>query len=112
MGLKKINITLLKKTVNKNILITIVYKHKFNLQFIINLTDLNYFTVYPPLYNILIYINNTLNQYRDKSGIYFIHNVNNKKYIGGSGLSIGKFVATYSLPYRLAENRYIYVLLT
>lgn len=48
-----------------------------------------------------------LKEFKNKSGIYLIHNnVNGKQYIG-SGLDLSKRLATYYFPSRLSDNRYI-----
>ena len=48
-----------------------------------------------------------LKEYKNKSGIYLIHNnINGKKYIG-SGMDLSKRLATYYFPSRLCDGRYI-----
>lgn len=88
-----------KKTINNNNLITIEHKHIFIA------SGYNYKDF--PVYNLLRDRNNILDEYRSKSGIYLIHNnVNGKQYVG-SGLDLGKRLATYFFPSRLSDNRYI-----
>jgi hypothetical protein len=60
-----------------------------------------------PIYNFLKDRNTLLKEYRNKSGIYLIHNnINGKKYIG-SGMDLSKRLATYYFPSRLCDGRYI-----
>jgi group I intron endonuclease len=64
-------------------------------------------TTTSPVYNLLNDRENILKEYKNKSGIYLIHNnVNGKEYVG-SGMDLGKRLATYYFPSRLADNRYI-----
>ena len=95
-----------KKTVNNNNLITIKHKHKFNQQHKLNLANLKSSTV-SPVYNLLNDREIILREFRNKSGIYLIHNnVNGKQYVG-SGMDLAKRLASYYFPSRLADNRYI-----
>ena len=95
-----------KKTVNYNNLITIKHKHKFSQEHKLSLTDLKSSTV-SPIYNVLNDKEIILKEYRNRSGIYLIHNnVNGKQYVG-SGMDLAKRLATYYFPSRLADNRYI-----
>ena len=95
-----------QKTVNNNNLITIKHKHKFSQQHKLNLANLKSTTA-SPVYNLLKDRENILKEYRNKSGIYLIHNnVSGKEYVG-SGMDLGKRLATYYFPSRLADNRYI-----
>lgn len=92
---------------NNNLIIT-EHKHKFKAKHALNSAD---FKSSPslacPIYNFLIDRNKIFLEYRNKSGVYLIHNnVNGKAYIG-SGLDLGKRLATYFFPSRLADNRYI-----
>lgn len=60
-----------------------------------------------PLYNFLKDRETILKEYKNKSGIYLIHNnVNGKQYVG-SGIDLGKRLATYYFPSRLVDSRYI-----
>ena len=94
----------IQKSVNNNNLITI--EHKLNEKYLLNLSDLNYSTV-SPIYNFFNDRNTLLKEYRNKSGIYLIHNnINGKNYIG-SGMDLGKRLATYYFPSRLWDERYI-----
>ena len=96
----------LQKSVNNKNLITIEHKHKLNEKYLLNLSDLNYSTA-SSIYNFLKDRNTLLKEYRNKTGIYLIHNnINGKNYIG-SGMDLGKRLATYYFPSRLCDGRYI-----
>src|ERR1700712_1076510 len=96
----------LQKSVNNKNLITIEHKHKLNEKYLLNLSDLNYSTA-SSIYNFLKDKNTLLKEYRNKSGIYLIHNnINGKEYIG-SGMDLSKRLATYYFPSRLCDGRYI-----
>jgi hypothetical protein len=96
----------IQKSINNNNLITIEHKHKLSEKYQLNLSDLNYSSA-SPLYNFLRDKNTLLKEFRNKSGIYLIHNnINGKKYIG-SGMDLSKRLATYYFPSRLCDGRYI-----
>lgn len=70
------------------------------------MSDLNYSTA-SPIYDFFKDKNILLKEYKNKSGIYLIHNnINGKKYIG-SGMDLSKRLATYYFPSRLCDGRYI-----
>ena len=95
-----------KKTVKYNNLITIKHKHKFSQEYKLNLADLKSSTA-SPIYNVLNDKEIILKEYKNRGGIYLIHNnVNGKQYVG-SGMDLAKRLATYYFPSRLADNRYI-----
>jgi hypothetical protein len=95
-----------QKTVNNNNLITVKPKHKFNQQCKLDLGNLKV-TPVSSLYNFLKDREIILKEYKNKSGIYLIHNnVNGKQYVG-SGKDLGKRLATYYFPSRLSDSRYI-----
>lgn len=95
-----------QKTVNNNNLITVKPKHKFSQKCKLNLANLKS-TSLSPLYNLLKDRETILKEYKNKSGIYLIHNnVNGKQYVG-SGMDLVKRLATYYFPSCLSDNRYI-----
>jgi hypothetical protein len=95
-----------QKTVNNNNLIAVKPKHKFSQLCKLDLANLKVTTV-SPLYNFIKDRETILKEYKNKSGIYLIHNnVNGKQYVG-SGMNLGKRLATYYFPSRLVDNRYI-----
>lgn len=53
-----------------------------------------------PIYNLLKDRNTILKEYKNKGGVYLIHNnVNGKEYVG-SGMDLSKRLATYYFPSR------------
>nr|WDW20857.1 hypothetical protein [Valsa mali var. pyri (nom. inval.)] len=95
-----------KNTVNNKNLITVKPKHKFNQTCKLDSANLKA-TPVSPIYNILKDRDTILKEYNNKSCIYLIHNnVNGKQYVG-SGVDLGKRLATYYFPSRLADSRYI-----
>jgi group I intron endonuclease len=65
------------------------------------------FTPISLIYNLSKDKESNLKEFKNKSGIYLIHNnVNGKQYVG-SGLDLSKRLATYYFPSRLSDNRYI-----
>jgi len=95
-----------QKTVKNNNLITVKPKHKFSQKCKLGLANLKS-TPVSPVYNLLKDRETILKEYRNKSGIYLLHNnVNGKQYVG-SGMNLVKRLATYYFPSRLADNRYI-----
>ena len=96
----------IKNTINNKNLITIEHKNKFNQEYALSLIKLKSSSSCS-VYNLLKDKNIILKKYRNKSGIYLLHNnVNGKQYIG-SGMDLEKILATYYFPSRLADNRYI-----
>ncbi|GAA5111620.1 hypothetical protein GCM10023339_13810 [Alloalcanivorax gelatiniphagus] len=94
------------KTVHNKNLITVKPKHKFNQSCILDSAYLKA-TPVSPIYNLLNDRQTILKEYKNKSGIYLIHNnVNGKQYVG-SGMDLGKRLATYYFPSRLVDSRYI-----
>jgi hypothetical protein len=58
-------------------------------------------------YNALLYRNDIIKNYKNVSGIYFLHNsVNGKQYIG-SGYNLSRRLSTYYYPSRLIHKRHI-----
>ena len=95
-----------QKTIDNNNLISIKNKYKFNQENILNLANLKSSFV-SPTYNLLKDRDTILIEYKNKCGIYLLHNnVNGKQYIG-SGFDLSKRLATYYFPSRLIDNRYI-----
>lgn len=95
-----------QKTVNNNNLIAVKPKHKFSQLCKLDLAKLKS-TPVSPLYNFIKDRETILKEYKNKSGIYLLHNnVNGKQYIG-SGTDLGKRLATYYFPSRLIDSRYI-----
>lgn len=95
-----------QKTVNNNNLITVKPKYNYSQQCKLDLANLKS-TPVSILYNLLKDREIILNEYKNKSGIYLIHNnVNGKQYVG-SGIDLGKRLATYFFPSRLMDKRYI-----
>lgn len=95
-----------QKTVNNNNLITVKPKHKYSQKCKLDLANLKS-TPVSPLYNLFKDRETILKEYKNKSGIYLIHNnVNGKQYVG-SGMDLVKRLATYYFPSRLVDNRYI-----
>jgi group I intron endonuclease len=93
-------------TVKNNNLITIKFKLKFDQQCKLDLNNLKSVPV-SPIYNLLKDKETILKEYKNKSGIYLIHNnINGKQYVG-SGTDLGKRLAVYYFPSRLIDNRYI-----
>jgi len=92
-------------SVKNNNLIT-KHKHKLSKKHLLKLYDLDYSTA-SPIYDFFKDKNILLKEYKNKSGIYLIHNnINGKKYIG-SGMDLSKRLATYYFPSRLCDGRYI-----
>nr|AYU58491.1 GIY-YIG endonuclease [Hirsutella rhossiliensis] len=96
-----------QKTINSNNLITVKPKYQFNQEQKLYLIDLKV-TPVSHVYNLLKDRETILKEYKNKGGIYIIHNnVNGKQYVG-SGKDLSKRLATYSFPSRLVDSRYIY----
>lgn len=94
------------KTVNNNNLISIEAKHNYHAKHTLDLASLKS-SPSSPIYNFLKGRDIVRQSYKNKSGIYLIHNnVNGKQYIG-SGTDLGQRLATYYFPSRLSDNRYI-----
>jgi hypothetical protein len=96
----------LKQTiVNKN-LITVNPNRKFSQEQKLDLMNLKV-TPASPIYNLLKDRNTILKEYKNKGGVYLIHNnVNGKEYVG-SGMDLSKRLATYYFTSRLADGRFI-----
>lgn len=60
-----------------------------------------------PIYNFLEDRETLLKECKNIGGIYLIHNNTNGKQYVGSGKDLGKRLATYYFPSRLADSRYI-----
>lgn len=60
-----------------------------------------------PIYNLLEDREINLKEYKNVGGIYLIHNNTNGKQYVGSGIDLGKRLATYYFPTRLTDSRYI-----
>ena len=94
------------KIIENNNLITLNNKqsidktHKLTISKLISTLD-------SPIYNLNDDKELILNIYKNKSGIYLIHNDINGKYYIGSALNLNKRIATYYFPSRLCDNRYI-----
>lgn len=96
----------IKNTVNNQNLITVKPKHKFNQPCKLDSANLKA-TPVSPIYNLLKDRETILKEFKNKSGIYLLHNnVNGKQYVG-SGMDLGKRLATYYFPSRLSDSRYI-----
>lgn len=94
------------KSLNNKNFITIDSKNKFSKKDILTLKNLNNVSI-EIIYNFLIDRDIVLKEYRNKSGIYLIHNnVNGKQYIG-SAHNLGNRLASYYFPSRLLDKRYI-----
>jgi group I intron endonuclease len=95
-----------QKTVNNNNLITVKPEHKFSILCKLDLANLKA-TPASPVYNFIKDRETILKEYKNQSGIYLLHNdVNGKQYVG-SGMDLGKRLATYYFPSRLIDSRYI-----
>lgn len=95
-----------QNAIKNNNLITIKPEHKFSQDCKLNLDTLNTIFV-STLYNFFIDKEVILNEYKNKSGIYLLHNnVNGKEYVG-SAVDLRKRLATYYFPSRLMDNRFI-----
>lgn len=95
----------IKKTIKNKNLITVNPKQIFIQKYLLNSTMLKS-TQVSNIYN--LYLDKVfLKEFKNKSGIYLIHNnVNGKQYIG-SAMDLSKRLATYYFPSRLSDNRYI-----
>lgn len=97
---------LLKQTIENNNLITVNPNRKFSQEQKLDLMNLKV-TPASPIYNLLKDRNTILREYKNKGGVYLIHNnVNGKQYVG-SGMDLSKRLATYYFPSRLADGRFI-----
>ncbi len=95
-----------EKAINNNNLITIKPEHKFSQECKLDLANLSS-TSYSPLYNFFSDKEIILKEYKNKSGVYLLHNnVNGKEYVG-SGKDLSKRLATYYFPSRLTDSRFI-----
>lgn len=96
----------IKKTISNKNLIIVNPKKIFIQKYLLNSTMLKT-TPVSYIYNLSEDKELILKEFKNKSGIYLIHNnVNGKQYIG-SGMDLSKRLATYYFPSRLSDNRYI-----
>lgn len=96
----------IKKTIKNKNLITVNPKQIFIQKYLLNSTMLKS-TQVSNIYNLYLDKEVFLKEFKNKSGIYLIHNnVNGKQYIG-SAMDLSKRLATYYFPSRLSDNRYI-----
>lgn len=96
----------IKKTISNKNLITVNPKQIFIQKCLLNSTMLKT-TPVSYIYNLSEDKELILKEFKNKSGIYLIHNnVNGKQYVG-SGMDLSKRLATYYFPSRLSDNRYI-----
>lgn len=96
----------IKKTISNKNLITVNPNKIFIQKCLLNSTLLKS-TPVSYIYNLSLDKEIILKEFKNKSGIYLIHNnVNGKQYIG-SGMDLSKRLATYYFPSRLSDNRYI-----
>jgi hypothetical protein len=88
--------------VDNNNLLTIKPKHKISLQHKLELANLKS-TPVSLLYNLSKDRRVFLKEFKNKSGIYLLHNnVNGKQYVG-SGIYLRKRLSTYYFPSRLVD---------
>lgn len=96
----------IKKTISNKNLITVNPKQIFIQKYLLNSTMLKS-THVSNIYNLYLDKEVFLKEFKNKSGIYLIHNnINGKQYIG-SAIDLSKRLATYYFPSRLSDNRYI-----
>ena len=96
----------IKKTISNKNLITVNPNKIFIQKCLLNSILLKS-TPVSNIYNLYVDKEVFLKEFKNKSGIYLIHNnVNGKQYIG-SGMDLSKRLATYFFPSRLSDNRYI-----
>lgn len=96
----------LKKSINNDNLITIKPKKGFVQKHILQKTALKS-TPYSDIYDLEKDKDLFIKKFKNKSGVYLIHNnTNGKEYIGSS-VDLGLRLATYYFPSRLGDNRYI-----
>lgn len=92
----------IQKSIDNNNLIVIKPEHEFTKESNLDLIKLN-----NTVYNFYIDKDIIFNKYKNKSGIYLLHNnINGKQYIG-SAIDLSKRLATYYFPSRLIDNRFI-----
>jgi hypothetical protein len=97
---------LIKKSIHNDNLIIIKPKNEFVQEHVLKKTDLKSMP-YSDIYNLEKDKDLFIKSFKNKSGVYLIHNnINGKKYIGSS-VDLGLRLATYYFPSRLSDNRYV-----